>query len=70
MKRIQIIMISLFFLILLVPLVTFNFEKNSISEIDNRLLAENPFAEEGDLTENIENYINDRLGLRDKMILS
>ena len=30
MKRIQIIMISLFFLILLVPLVTFNFEKNSI----------------------------------------
>lgn len=70
MKRIQIIMIVLFFFLLLIPLATFNFEKNSVSEIDNRVLADNPFIEEGDLTQNIENYINDRLGFRDKMILS
>ena len=45
-----------------------------MSEIDNRKLSGNPFSEEamasGDLTGNIEKYVEDRIGFRDKMILS
>lgn len=70
MKRIQWIFILLFSFVLLVPLVTFNFEKNSVSAIDNRMLTEDVFHMEGDLTANIESYVNDRIGFRDKMILS
>ena len=49
------------------PVLTFNFKEGAVSEIDNRELAANPFSEEaretGDLTENTENYVNDRIGL-------
>lgn len=70
MKIIKLITIFLFILCLLIPLVFFNFTPNSVSEIDNRKLTENPFSSEvkGDLTKNIENYVNDRIGLRDSMI--
>ena len=72
MKIIKIVSIFLFALCLIIPLIFFNFTPDSISEIDNRKLAENPFSAEmkGDLTKNIENYVNDRIGLRDSMILS
>ncbi|MGM9614141.1 MAG: hypothetical protein ACI3W7_01260 [Oscillospiraceae bacterium] len=70
MKLIQKISILLFSLLILVPLVTFNLEEESISEIDNRMLTENPFTNRnGDLSEQIESYVNDRIGLRDEMIL-
>ncbi len=72
MKIIRILIISLFSLILLVPMVTFNFEENSASDIDNRMLAESPLSDEvfgkTDFTKSIENYINDRIGFRDEMI--
>ncbi len=72
MKIIRIIIISLFSLILLVPMVTFNFEENSVSDIDNRMLAEFPLSDDvfgkTDFTKSIENYINDRIGFRDEMI--
>lgn len=72
MKKIQYLGIFLFLTILLVPVLSFNLEPNSISTIDNRKLAENPFSDtvSGDLTKNIENYVNDRIGFRDTMILS
>lgn len=54
--------------IVLLPIIFFNFVPDSVSHIDNRKLAENPFTTEGDLTENIENYINDRIGFRDSLI--
>lgn len=63
-----------FFLLLMIPVVTFNREENVISGIDNRELTNNPFgsnynADEGvDLTEGIENYLEDRIGFRDEMI--
>lgn len=68
MKYLQSIGIILFSVVILLPLVFFNFDSNAESRIDNRALAENPFQTEGDLTENIENYINDRIGFRDSMI--
>lgn len=90
MKRLRVITVICFVLIILIPVLTFNFEENAISVIDNRELAKNPFSisrealgeEEGyeeeeygeeektGLTENIENYVSDRIGLRDEMILS
>lgn len=90
MKRLRVITVICFVLIILIPVLTFNFEENAISVIDNRELAKNPFSisrealgeeegyeeeeygeeEETGLTENIENYVSDRIGLRDEMILS
>ncbi len=70
MKKLQIISLLLFFTVLLLPMAFFNFASDAISEIDNRALAGNPFTESEDLTEGIENYINDRIGFRDQMISS
>lgn len=70
MKAVKAITIIIFSLVLLLPLVTFNFEEGAISEIDNRALQDNPLTAEGDLTENVDNYISDRIGFRDEMILS
>lgn len=76
MKKIKIITIIIFILLVMMPIVTFNRENEAVSVIDNRELATNPFstenrAKEGyDLTESVEAYVNDRIGLRDKMILS
>ena len=89
MRRLKVITVICFALIILIPILTFNFEENAVSVIDNRELAKNPFSvkkreyneenyeeeesEEGKekrLTENIENYVSDRIGLRDEMILS
>ena len=42
MKSLKIIFIIFFFALLLTPVALFNFEPNAVSEIDNRMLAENP----------------------------
>lgn len=70
MKLLKGITILLFCVVLVLPLIFFNFEEESISVIDNRLLASNPFDNDlqGDFTTRIENYVNDRIGFRDKMI--
>lgn len=72
MKWIKCLTILCFCLVIIIPIVGFNTKSDVISEIDNRKLAENPFTSEveGDLTDNIENYISDRIGFRDEMILS
>lgn len=74
MKVLRSITILCFSLIIWMPVLTFNFKEGAVSEIDNRELAANPFSEEarenGDFTENTENYVNDRIGLRDDMILA
>ncbi len=71
MKVLQSLTIIVFLIVVFIPIIFFNFEPNSVSAIDNRVLTENPFSEdvEGDLTNNIESYINDRIGFRDEMIL-
>ena len=68
MKLLKIISIILFVTIIITPLCFFNLETGSISDIDNRMLTENPFTLEGDLTHNIQSYINDRIGFRNEMI--
>ncbi len=64
----RILVLAAFLTAVLLPVACFNFTPDSVSLIDNRKLAENPFTAEGDLTGNIENYVNDRIGLRDTMI--
>ncbi|MBO5891706.1 MAG: hypothetical protein J6Q30_03220 [Oscillospiraceae bacterium] len=68
MKIIKIISLILFAAVIIVPLAFFNTETDAISLIDNRKLAENPFTAKGDITQNIQNYVNDRIGFRDEMI--
>ena len=69
MKKTKIITTIIFFVIIILPLVFFD-RKTSISSIDNRELAKNPFTQEGSVSDNIEMYIEDRIGFRDKMIKS
>ena len=74
MKKLKVLFIIIFFALLAVPLVAFNWEENVTSEIDNRALTNNPFgsnyvAQEGIGTaEAIDNYIQDRIGFRSEMI--
>lgn len=74
MKKIKIITVVLFLVILIIPIITFNWEENTVSEIDNRKLTNNPFGDnyessgQEDLTKGIENYVQDRIGLRSQMI--
>lgn len=68
MKLLKITSLILFVAIIITPLCNFNLETDSVSAIDNRTLTENPFTLEGDLTDNIQNYINDRIGFRDEMV--
>lgn len=72
MKILRILTIICFISVILIPILAFNFDEDAISAIDNRKLTANPFSaelvESGDLTENIENYVGDRIGLRDDMI--
>ena len=70
MKCIKIIFTVLFAIILLIPIAAFNFDEDAVSAIDNRQLAQNPLEADGDLTQNIQDYVNDRIGLRDEMILA
>lgn len=44
MKKIKIGTIIIFALLLFIPLYKFNFQENAVSEIDNRMLTENPFC--------------------------
>ncbi len=69
MKKINIIKIIVFISIILVPILTFNVKKNQVSEIDNRVLIDiEDISKSEDLTNGIENFIEDRIGLRSNMV--
>ena len=68
LKRIYFLRIIIFIAILIIPIVTINLRPNQISEIDNKVLMEISDIPEGDLTDNIEDFIEDRIGLRTSMI--
>lgn len=74
MKLIQRLFIALFCLMLILPMVFFNVEKDVVSEIDNRKLTEFPFEKDvsnGPLPEKLAalgDYVSDRIGFRDEMI--
>lgn len=75
MRKIKIIFLVVFSIVILAPIINFNFKEGDVSRIDNRTLTSNPFSKEeiiknGKLSkENIEAYINDRIGFREEMIL-
>ena len=69
MNYIKKLFISILSIIILIPIILFNFKENSVSEIDNRYLTNFPLGyDTGDLTSSVESYINDRIGLRDVAI--
>lgn len=74
MKKLKIMFITMFFILILIPVVSFNFEENVVSSIDNRELINNPFGENYVEQENvgyleaIDLYVQDRIGFRDEMI--
>lgn len=74
MKKIKCVFLISFWVILLLPLFFFKRGKNIASTIDNRMLSNNPFIREfigsGDLTKDIDEYLSDRIGFRDQMILT
>ncbi len=73
MKKIYIVKITIFILIILLPIININLKNNQISEIDNRMLInfENTYKDEDDINiifNNIGNYIDDRIGFREDMV--
>ncbi|MBO4854097.1 MAG: hypothetical protein J5482_02985 [Oscillospiraceae bacterium] len=71
MKAVKAIFIALFLAMVIVPVLCLNTEENAVSEIDNKVLAANPFSspDGGDLTSSIETYLSERIGFRDEEIL-
>lgn len=67
MKKVNVLFLVLFAACLAIPLVCFNFEKDSVSEIDNKVLTELD-ADQGITLEDLTDYINDRIGLRDEAL--
>ena len=75
MKKIKLLSMALFVLMILLPLLTFQTEAEVVSDIDNRKLADNPWVhwqqgERKDIRKRIQNYINDRIGFRSDMIMA
>ena len=73
MKKIYIGKITIFILIILLPIININLKKNQVSEIDNRMLMEfeDIYKDEEDtntILNNFNNYIDDRIGFRENMV--
>lgn len=69
MRKINISKIIIFIFILVVPIITFNIKRDVISEIDNKkLMTIEDIFNAGDLTNGIESFMNDRIGLRTSMV--
>ena len=69
-KVIHCIYILLFLAMMLVPLYFTNTKKYSVSEIDNRTLAQAPDLQQEDFPAAFETYLKDRIGFRSEMINS
>ncbi|MBR5417889.1 MAG: hypothetical protein IK109_07680 [Clostridiales bacterium] len=67
-KVLNYLYIVLFLGLLLVPLIKTNRKPYSVSEIDNRALAEAPEFGQENFPAAFETYLNDRIGFRNEMI--
>lgn len=69
-KLLEIIYIIVFLSVIILPLCFFNSEENAVSEIDNKILKENPLTDTSseDFTDDFEIYLSERIGFRDRMI--
>ncbi|MDO4813709.1 MAG: hypothetical protein Q3988_01315 [Gemella sp.] len=72
MKKLKIIFISIFSLLIFLPLIFFNFKSNVVSEIDNRKLKEFPNLSNfsADTFKDIYSYFDDRYGGRELAVNS
>lgn len=70
MKKISnIVFIAIFMAFLIVPVIFMNTKENQISQIDNKTLTEWPgLSASLETRDEIENYINDRIGFREQAI--
>ncbi|MDO4499733.1 MAG: hypothetical protein Q4B60_00495 [Erysipelotrichaceae bacterium] len=64
MKKIKTLFLVSILLVITVLTVSFDFEKNKVSLLDNRMLTELNVIS----SDNIDNYISDRVGLRKEMV--
>ncbi|WP_315118248.1 alginate O-acetyltransferase AlgX-related protein [uncultured Clostridium sp.] len=69
MKKIHFFRIGLFLFIISLPIFTINLKPNQVSNIDNRKLMDSTevFAQ-GNITENVESYLEDRIGFRTEIV--
>lgn len=71
MKQLKKLFIIFFMILLFLPLIFFNWKDDYVSLIDNRELKKFPNKENlngNDITNYIQNYINERIGGREKII--
>ena len=70
-KNINKLFVLLFFAVIFLPLIFTDFRSESVSMLDNRILAKDPFsaADNGEeFTSAVENYFNDRIGFRKQFL--
>lgn len=70
MKKIKILFITIFSILIMLPLLFINIKKDVISEIDNRKLLEAPKLENlgSQYLKNWQKYLDDRYGGRELAI--
>lgn len=69
MKKIKITFIIIFLILTIIPISMFNWQTNQMSKIDNRNLTElNTKLVDKELSNNINSFVNDRIGFRDQAI--
>ena len=69
MKKIHLFRIGIFLFIIVLPIFNINLKSNQVSDIDNReLMDSSEIFSQGNVTENVESYIEDRIGFRTEMV--
>lgn len=70
MKKAKVSFIIIFFIIIVIPLAFFNFDEESVSDVDNKQLQKFPIGKNAgeDFTQSVFSYVEDRMGFREDMI--
>lgn len=69
MKKIHLSRIVIFLFIIVLPIFSMNLKPNQVSSIDNRkLIDSSEILSQDNITENVESYIEDRIGFRTEMV--
>lgn len=75
MNKIKILSLAIFFILVLLPMLSFRTEEELVSDIDNRKLAGSPLealrnGNRKNVQKKIQDYVNDRIGFRSEMIMA
>ena len=65
--RVKMCFLAVMAVLVIVPLIGFNWKKESVSPIDNRMLTELDFSV-GDKTAQLDSFVKDRIGFRNESI--